>query len=419
MPTEERVTPDVAGDPPLAESTMRAITTTGSTLVAAGSVSPAGADTADAAVWTSPDGVAWTPVADDADVFGDSAAAADSPGHQFINDISAGPFGVVAVGADGKALEHDAAVWLSHDGTVWRRVPHEAEVFGGDGAQVMHSVVQLPGLIVIVGESNWQAAVWVSPDGSRWSRAGVTDDTAAAAEPSFMNDVVVTGDGLVAVGRGGIEPHPAVWLSADGLTWDRLLDSMAGEESGFSQTSGRSAMFAVDVGEEGLLAVGARLQRDENSMAGNPGSGGTLVWTSKDGYDWHLVEPGFTDLDDEEESSRYAYLKHGAPVRLEDVAWDGDRLLAIGGYELAFSANSLPAFVTLWVSTDGGATWDVVDELTLDPTDSRRGARAFAQFGDALVIVGNDDVPAGKHPDYGWMTYSQTAAVWLADLGES
>jgi hypothetical protein len=357
-------------------------------------------------------------VADDADVFGDSAAATDSAGHQFINDISAGPFGVVAVGADGKALEHDAAVWLSADGAVWRRIPHDAAVFGGEGAQVMHSVVQVPGLIVIVGESNWQAAVWVSPDGSEWSRAAVTDDTAVAGEPSFMNDVVVTGDGLVAVGRGGIEPHPAVWLSADGLRWDRLLDSMAGEESGFSPTSGRSAMFAVDFSEEGLLAIGDRLQRDENSMAGNPASGGALVWTSQDGYDWHLVEPTFMDLGDEEESSRYAYLKHGAPVRLHDVAWDGDRLFAIGGYELAFSANSLPAFVTLWVSTDDGATWDVADELTLDPTDSSRGAWAFDRFGQSLVIVGNDDVPAGKHPEYGWMTYAQTPAVWLADLGE-
>ena len=91
-------------------------------------------------------------------------------------------------------------------------------------------------------------------------------------------------------------------------------------------------------------------------------------------------------------------------------------MLAIGGYEPAPVANAVPSFVTLWISVDGGSTWQITDETTRLPTESGRGAWAFTRFGDSAVLVGNDDIPSGKHPEYGWMTWARTPAVWITSL---
>jgi hypothetical protein len=373
---------------------------------------------ADAAVWVSPDGFGWTRIEDELGVFGDAMSPMADPGNQFINDVAGGSLGVIAVGTDGLPSGQDGAIWVSDDGLAWERVPHDAEVFGGDGDQIMHSVVQISGLIVVVGESAGYAAAWMSSDGVLWERAEVIDEsTDAGIEPSVMNDIAVTDAGLLAVGSAGIDLGPAVWLSADGITWDRLLDSMAGQQSGFSTTeSAMSPMTAIAAGEHGLVAIGAKLTEYVDTFRAVGPTSGPLVWTSDDGYEWQSVEPTFLEATDGQEPGRYAYLKRGAPILLEDVSWVGDRIFAIGVYGLTPSANALPSFVTLWSSTDGGSTWHTAAETALPPTESSRGARAFTLYGDSLVLVGNDDIPAGRHPEYPWPTWADTPAVWIVDL---
>jgi len=87
------------------------------------------------AVWTSPDGLTWTPVPHDEAIFGGG----------------------------------DAAVWTSPDGVTWARVTHDEAVFGGDGNQWMVSVVAVgPGLVAVgcdvsggdILDGDWDAAVW-------------------------------------------------------------------------------------------------------------------------------------------------------------------------------------------------------------------------------------------------------------------
>ena len=420
LPDYTSTTVEVAVTPPdhPEMSYMTAVTVEDSALIAGGVLYPANAETTDAAVWTSPDGRGWKRVDDGSEVFGDTASTIGEPADQTISDIASGPLGVLAVGADGLLFEHDAAIWLSIDGSAWERVPHDAEMLGGVGDQFMHSVVQTPGLAVVVGESAGEAAAWSSRDGTHWERAEVIDESAAAGiEPSVMNDVTVAGDRFVAVGSAGVDLCPAVWLSADGFRWDRLLDSMAGERSGFSSVeSSMSPMTAVAAGEHGLVAVGTKRLHDEDPTQTALTTGGPIVWTSPDGYDWQLLESSFLQLSDQQETGRYAYLKRRSPVLLEDVAWDSDRILAIGGYELEPSPNDVPSFVTLWTSGDGGTTWRIAGETTMSPTWSSRGARSFTGFDDSLVLVGTDEAPAGKHPDYGWMTYAFTPGVWIADL---
>jgi len=399
-------------------SYMTAVTVEDSALIAGGVMYPANAETTDAAVWTSPDGMTWDLLEDESGVFGDAVSATGESSDQVISDVAGGPLGVLAVGSDGLLFEHDAAVWLSIDGSVWNRMADDADVLGGEGDQFMHSVIQTPELAVAVGESAGEAAAWVSKDGSLWERAEIHDDSAGTgAEPSTMNDVAVAGYTFVAVGSAGVDLSPAVWLSADGVTWDRLLDSMAGERSGFSpDESSMSPMAAVAASEHGLVAIGTKQLHDADPSQTALTTGGPIVWTSPDGYEWQLIESSFLKLSDQQETSRYSYLKRGSPVLLEDVAWDGDRVLAIGRYELEPSPNDIPSFVTLWTSADGGSTWQIAGETTLAPTGSPRGALAFTRSNDSLVLVGTDEAPAGKHPDYGWMTYAFTPGVWIADL---
>lgn len=403
------------------ESTyMTAVTVGGPGLVAGGVTNTGEGKMADAAVWVSPDGFEWTRIEDEQGVFGDAMSPIVEPGDQVINDVAGGSLGVVAVGTDGLASGQDGAIWVSEDGFVWERILHDGDVLGGDGDQIMHSVVQMPGLVVVVGESAGHAAAWMSSDGVLWERAEIIDEPiAGGVEPSVMNDIAVTDAGLVAVGSAGIDLGPAVWLSPDGVTWDQLLDSMAGQQSGFSTAeSAMSPMTAISAGEQGLVAIGTKLRVDEDPTDAAWATNGPLVWTSDDGYEWQSVEATFLEETDGQEPVRYAYLKRGAPILIEDVSWVGDQLVAIGGYELMPTANTLPSFVTLWVSTDRGSTWYLAVEEVLPLAKWWCGARAFAQFGDSLVLVGNDAIPAGRHPEFGWPTWADTPAVWIADAAD-
>ena len=91
---------------------------------------------------------------------------------------------------------------VSEAGLVWSRVPAEGSVFGGAGDQEMSDVVVGgPGLVAL------GSGVWVSSDGLTWQRVwkhfGGT-----------INSVVVGGPGLVAVGSVGVwDERVAVWVS--------------------------------------------------------------------------------------------------------------------------------------------------------------------------------------------------------------
>ena len=138
--------------------------------------------------------------------------------------------------ADGNPAA-DAVVWTSVDGVTWSLVPHDEEVFGGPGEQRMVSVTAGgPGLVAVgndgaAGNEQANAAVWASGDGFTWTR--VPDDEAVfgGRYTQRMLSVTAGGAGLVAVGSDG---HPidrydielaadaAVWTSVDGVTWSRI-----------------------------------------------------------------------------------------------------------------------------------------------------------------------------------------------------
>ena len=76
-----------------------------------------GVDNGQAAIWTSPDGVNWSRVPHDETLFGTPLAtdilaqAADHGARYGITAITAGPSGLVAIGADGPGAPLDAVIW--------------------------------------------------------------------------------------------------------------------------------------------------------------------------------------------------------------------------------------------------------------------------------------------------------------------
>ena len=144
----------------------------------------------------------WSRVAHDDDVFG-------GPQRVHMTGVAAGPAGLVAVGGD--EGREAAAVWTSPDGQAWSRV--ECEGLDASGPQFMRALAEGgPGLVAVGRDDDaGTAAVWTSTDGLAWDRV---EDEALARPGTGMQAVTEGAAGLVAVGSDdGDEPGTAaVWI---------------------------------------------------------------------------------------------------------------------------------------------------------------------------------------------------------------
>ena len=258
--TWERVSVEALSDSGPEE--MLTVIPSGTGFVAAGFVI-AGAE-ADAAVWSSPDGISWTRVHDPR--FAEA-------GTQRIYSLAETPHGLIAGGTNYSRIDFgvynlDARVWISTDGIKWDKV--DAASFGGPGWQYISAVVATPtGLIAaggyILGQPGLHndAAVWTSDDGVTWER--VVAPALGGSGAQHISALVLDLEGVVAVGydttAGGYR-LPAVWTSPDGLIWARNLGSGLEEP-------GHRWMNSAAIGPLGLIAVGG----DGTRRVGDP-----VVW---------------------------------------------------------------------------------------------------------------------------------------------
>jgi hypothetical protein len=236
----------------------------GSRLVAVGS-DESGGDV-DAAVWVSPDGTSWRRFPHDEAVFG-------GDNDQGMVAVSAFGSGLVAVGSDESGGDADAAVWTSPDGFNWGRVPHDEAVFGGDNDQGMFSVSTFGSGLVAVGYdgsgNDRDAAVWTSPDGFNWSRVPHDEAVFGGDNNQAMYWAVASDSRLVAVGRdrSGGDADAAVWTSPDGVTWARAPH----DEAVFGGDDWQE-MWSVAATDTGLVAAGY-------DWSGGDGDAAVWYWT--------------------------------------------------------------------------------------------------------------------------------------------
>lgn len=330
---------------------------------------------ADAAIWMSSNGLDWSRVPDESNLFGGT-------GIQLINSMTKGGPGYVAVGQDDPEgspakgwVDSDAAVWVSDDGSAWTRVTQDEAVFGGPGSQRMMSVTSGgPGLVAVGSDykdgAAWpDVAVWVSADGYTWVR--VSDEKKVFGGPGGQEalSVATLGSVVVAVGSSESYENAAVWVSADGYAWNRVP-----HEKSLFGGQGRQEMVSVVAHERGLVAVGAD---------GSSGDDDVIVWISADGYTWTRIQ------------DRTVFGGPGNQSASCMAAWE-EGLLLLGGDEA--NGDLVPA---AWSSVDG-SIWKRVDEM--NALDGKvQGFSSLTAWESGLVAVGWDE--SGEDTD---------GAVWMS-----
>jgi hypothetical protein len=261
-------------------------------------------------------------------------------------------------------------IWTTTDGSDWTRTGPDPEAFPESG--VVQALLDSPhgilagGIIWGDGDDDDLAnrpAVWMSHDAVTWERVWFGDARGGlipAGFPFGIEDFVAGPDGLVvAVGSGGNaegEIVAAVWTSDDGSTWNRAAadDPVFGSEGGFSV-----AMNGVTYGEEGFVAVGTE------------GGSDVAIWRSSNGTEWTRVAAPLETF--------------GGTGSLTDVARLPSGFIAVGERGLRTGG------VRAWTSPDGVA-WDRVLDLARGDANSVVVTESFA----AIAGVGASSDPASN-----------------------
>jgi hypothetical protein len=183
---------------------MFGVTSVGSALIAVGMSRPH----LDAAVWFSVDGRAWNRI---------HSRALGGLKDQGMLSVARGGPGMVATGFDSSNGSRDAAVWVSRDGFKWTEFPPDPSVFGGTGTQEMVGLAPGGPGLVGVGYSEQRGdlngAVWVSADGITWNPTRRDTDLVGLGEQRIKS-AISFGSHLIAVGReeGTTDEDAVVWI---------------------------------------------------------------------------------------------------------------------------------------------------------------------------------------------------------------
>jgi hypothetical protein len=179
------------------------------------------------AFWTSPDGLAWTPL---------DVARAVGPGG--LGVISGGSSGFIALGsAAGKQT-----TWVSSDGQTWAQGALPNGAFSVSDPVSYAGGFVLPGVVVVAKghKSTWygtcgngqpgytdlskyQGALWWSPDGMTWTRDTLTGTVGFGVNMSVarIDDHTLVADEQTFNAGGSLTAETA-WVSRDGKSWSRL-----------------------------------------------------------------------------------------------------------------------------------------------------------------------------------------------------
>jgi hypothetical protein len=188
-----------------------------------------------------------------------------------------------------------------------------------------------------------------------------------AARPGAIVAIGYAVDGAKTIDLGGVF-RPAVWLSPDGRTWERVPHSTSFDGARFRD---------VAATDQGFVIVGADYRAP--ALQGKPRG---AIWTSKDGRAWQRIPDGplfdiggYLDTGEEPGS--------GGPSRLTAV---GDRVLSAGAVCNDKGLDCRPAF---WSSADG-STWDrvVVDQPNMTAGDVVETAGGYIAIGSASNATG-------------------------------
>lgn len=310
---------------------------------------------AEAAVWRSTDGLAWTLLTKGGAMFASAGTL----------NLVATPTGLVAWGQDGEPVcsapgagqscgPTPEMVWTSPDGITWTKAP-------GFGALVDASIGSITsgpaGLVAEGSDSSGAPAIWTSSTGASWNRESLP---VALFPAAAFTDVRATATGYVLAGAVNVtSPYPwgvaAAWWSTDGHTWTSVSVS---RQNGLGVNLGQ-----IFVGADGLVAVGEA----------SAGSKTATAWSSTDGHAWTPMAAGYTGAPSP---------APGEPVLPSfQIFDDGSHLVA---------TDSGSGTVGWWGSTDG-TTWQPLalsGATATTPVQQGDPAPATSRFDQAFVVPG-------------------------------
>lgn len=175
----------------------------------------------------------------------------------YLEALTAGPGGFVAVGGNSQAGGYLARIWRSADGLAWESV--DAPVL--DGVELWDVAANDDRYIAVgvrgFNSDNLQAEILVSPDGASWSVANTIDG-------AYGTGVAAGPQGFVVVLERETEATTALLVSDTGEDWLRVAGSDIAEGVGISDMAWQS---------DGWLAVGSIGNR-------------AAVFRSPDGLTW-------------------------------------------------------------------------------------------------------------------------------------
>ena len=282
----------------------------------------AGFEYRSAVVWTSTDGRAWEPVANEPtfERAGMHDAATDGSRVIVTGEIQDPPDELGT--APGRSV-----VWLSDDGRTWELV---------DTGQPVPEHVAWTGN-GYVGSLNTEAGpqFLTSDDGRAWQVTGEPGDHGQGRLEDMVADpatgaVVAVGYQEVVNAEGLLDSSSAAaWRSLDGQSWERAPD----QDALVVGPPGGAYMFAVAHTGSGWVALG---------RADNDGAYDSGAWTSADGLAWTRLRGRDSPI--------------GADTYANAITWTGSELVAFG--TISGRGGST---VAAWVSADG-SEWSSVPE---------------------------------------------------------
>jgi hypothetical protein len=295
-------------------------------------------------------------------------------------------------------------------GLVWNEPSGAFSVADAPAGAVSASSGGLAGQLFIVGTTDDEAAsaVWRSADGQAWQRIVLPDSADVA-----LQAITDGPNGLAAVGfsYGSEDPVPAGWHSRDGLAWQPISGDM-----------GAGEMRVVAAGGDGYLALGS-----------DPVTGEVLGWTSADGIAWSIGSPvsgidGGTTLNGLSAVTD-GYLAYGSATSAEAAVWhsiDGVAWQAIAlpnGSDSTVNeiAVSSGLYVAVGARTDDelaqSMAWYSLDgrswEISVDGGDG--AMYGVAPLGEGFVAVGAIELARFRFDAAAWLSADGRTWFRLAD----
>lgn len=205
-----------------------------------------------AAIWTSLDGVEWSRVPHDEDVFPGCAEETGGDCDAVVEWVVAGDFGMVGTGGGGG--EDESLLWYSVDGMNWMRLDLDPEVFDPACLGLNHLVAFAGGAAARgdTSEECGDAAVWVTDNGLKWTRGAdipMDGPIALASRGSRLVAVAVDGPQDLGAFESVNLTDSALWWSDGAVEW--FPASVTGVESG----RGEVAISDVMATQFGFIAT--------------------------------------------------------------------------------------------------------------------------------------------------------------------